>query len=198
MGCGCKLDTKAPKGCGSCPSKVAKRLSKCATYTITTKSPFDVGVATEHEVEGGNSREFLLLLSGRHHASEDEDKDSLPDWVGVGRRPCRVYRSVSTGDLLDLFQRRRNSDDPCKNTTSYKSLHPNAILHYNLVTGVARTSSVEILEVHTESDGRGPILAVHVRCLEPENEEDGSEQEDLPSRLFAVNVTIDHTKPFTH
>lgn len=191
MGCGCKLDTKAPKGCGSCPSRVAKQLKLCSTYTITTKSPFDIGVATED----GNNQEYLLLLSGRHHSSEDEDKDSLPDWVGVGRRPCRVYRSVSTGDLLDLFQRRRDHDDPCKNTTSYKSLNPNAVLHYNLVTGIAQTTAVEILEVHTESDGRGPILAVRVRCLEGE---EGSEQEDLPTSLFAVNVTIDHTKPFSH
>merc|ERR1711998_142820 len=79
-------------------SKKHKKEKKCRSYSFVTKNPYDVGITKS--LSGG---EFLVLLSGNHHATTDFDRDRLPDWIAIGERPCRQYKNLTTEELVEFW-----------------------------------------------------------------------------------------------
>lgn len=192
MSCGCK---KENNGCNGCGSKRGggdgNRSGKkhCKTYTLVTKNPYDVGVASITD-----NNEYILVLSGGHHSTSDFDGDELPDWIGVGERPCRTYQTLSTKDIVELFKRcREYCDQSCHNLTTYKTLCPNAFITYNLVNDLPKSAAVEILDAKLDEDDTGPLICFRVKLLE--NDDDRLILEELHTRMFRVNLTIDAVLP---
>ena len=167
-----------------CGNNVVKTSKHCRKYTIASRNPFDVGVVTAQD-----DGTYLVLLSGNYRGEVDVDADGLPDWVGLGERPCRKYRSLSTKNLVHLWNTvLNNCPYNCNEGVSYKTLCPNALLTYNLVNDDSNCCAVEVKSASIESDGRGNILSLTVKHL---NSEDGDSLDHIASRIFNVNVVID-------
>lgn len=187
MGCGCKSQS-CSTGCG-CKSGT-KHAKHCKTYIISTKNPFDVGVSSVSD-----NNEFTIILSGDNHSTTDFDGDRLPDWVGVGERPCRTYQTLTTKEVVELFKRCRGPcGDPCLNLTTYKTLCPNAFITYSLVNGLPQSAAVEILDARLDSDDRGPLLCFRAKMLH--NDDNRLVLDGLHTRMFRVNLIIDAVRPF--
>jgi hypothetical protein len=191
MGCGCKSNScgsSCGSGCGS--GSGSKHGKHCKTYTIATKNPFDVGVASISD-----NNEYIVVLTGDNHSTSDFDGDNLPDWVGVGERPGRTYQTLTTKELVELFKRHRGRcDDPCLNLTTYKTVCPNAFITFSLVNGLPQSAAVEILDARIDHDDRGPMLCFRVKILHPDD--DRLVLDGLHTRMFRVNLVIDAVKPF--
>ena len=194
MACGCNTNNR---GCNSCKtgcgcSSNRSHRKHCKTYTLVTKNPYDVGVASV-----ADNSEFIIILSGDRHSTSDYDNDHLPDWIGVGERPCRTYRTLSTSDIVELFKKCRGcGEDGCHNLTTYKTLCPNAFISYSLVNGLPQSAAVKILDAKLDQDDRGPLLCFRVKCLN--RDDDRLLLDGLHTRMFRVNFTIDAVLPLGH
>jgi len=171
---------------GCCGNKVVKH-KHCRKYTIASRNPFDVGIVS---AQGDGT--YLILLSGDYRGEVDVDQDGLPDWVGLGERPCRNYCSISTDKLVNLWNSTiKECSTYCNEHVSYKTLHPNALLNYNLVNDDSNCCAVEVTNATIESDGRGKILSLVVKPLASN---DGDDLDRLASRIYNINVVIDGLK----
>lgn len=188
-GCGCVYEEKmASCGCkyGNSHKKNHHKKEKCRAYSFVSKNPFDVGIAKQLE---GN--EYLVLLSGNHHSVSDYDHDKLPDFVGMGERPCRIYKTLTTEELVDIWHINRNcGDDPCYTKKSFKVCHPNGFLNYYLTNGTNRSQVVEINEATVDTSQRDPTLVLKVKILS--KGDDRLDLDGLYPRMFRVSLVVDH------
>ena len=160
----------------------------CATYSYVTKNPFDVGIA---KALGGD--EYLVLLSGNHHKSSDYDKDKLPDWIAMGERPCREYKTVETDELVQMWHMDYHpKEDPCLHKRSFDVCHPNGFINYYLSNGTNRSQVVEILEANVDTTQEDPTFVLKVKVLE--KGDDRLELDGLFPRMFRVSLVVDSRK----
>ena len=170
----------------------SKKKPTCRTYSYVTKNPFDVGVAKSLEED-----EFLVLLSGNNHSTTDFDGDKLPDWIGMGERPCREYKTIDTNELVEMWQLKCNpAEDYCCHRRSFDVCHPNGYINYYLTNGTNRSQVVEIIEANVDTTGDDETLVLRVRVLE--KGDDGLDLDGLSARMQRVSLVIDsridHTK----
>jgi len=177
--CGCDLTTPS---CGS--NKKNKKEKKCRTYSFVTKNPYDVGIT-----KSLSSGEFLVLLSGNHHATSDYDKDRLPDWIAIGERPCRQYKSLATEELVEYWGlKKKPCNDPCLHKTSFDVCHPNGYINYYTTDGYNRSQTVEITDATVDSSQDDHALVLKVKLL---NQDGGGPSLDgLFPRMFKVSLVM--------
>ena len=179
------------RNCG-CNGQKSKKKVACRTYSYVTKNPFDVGVAKQLQED-----EFLVLLSGNHHSTTDFDDDKLPDWIGMGERPCREYKTIETDELVEMWQLNcKSCDDYCCHRRSFDVCHPNGFINYYLTNGTNRSQVVEIQEASVDTTSDDATLVLKVRVLE--KGDDRLDLDGLSARMQRVSLVIDsridHTK----
>ena len=179
----CKSCLKQTK-CNTCNSCDDKPKSVCKKYSLACRNPFDVGSVTSSD-----NGEYIILLSGKTHLDADQDKDGLPDWIGIGERPCKKYTSISTNHLIKLWNTKRTCDSACLRNTTFKSINPNGFITYKLVDDQSKSTAIKILNASLETDGLGNSLKLVVKLLS--NESHHKDLNALPTHLFNVNLFID-------
>lgn len=182
-GCGCNTSCACTK---PSPPK-CKGNKKCKSYSFVTKNPFDVAIAKKLS-DNENDDEYLVLLSGNNHSLSDYDHDNLPDWVAMGERPCRVYKTVTTTELIDIWQLKNDSCN-CSRKASFDICHPNGYINYYLTNGTNRSQVVEIKDATVDTSQADPTLVLKVKLLQK-----GDSRLDLDGlypRMFRVSLVID-------
>ena len=178
-GCDCKVESK-PKKC------------KCRSYFYAAKNPFDVGIAKA--MSGG---EYLVLLSGNHHGTTDYDRDHLPDLIGIGERPCRHYRTLTTEEFVSLWKDPSNCHDVCMRKTSFRRVHPNGYLNFYTTDGINRSAMVEITDAKIEVANTGEsTLCLMVRLAS--NDDGRLELDGLDPHMFRVNLSVNPVQAPKH
>merc|ERR1711934_521051 len=185
-GCGCE---PPPCGCGypssGSGSKKSKKEKKCRTYSFVTKNPYDVGIT-----KSLSSGEFLVLLSGNHHATTDFDRDRLPDWIALGERPCRQYKSLSTEELVEYWTlKKKPCNDPCLHKTSFDICHPNGFINYYTTDGYNRSQAIEVTDATVDSSQQDHALVLKVKLLHQDGE--APSLDGLYPRMFKVSLVLD-------
>merc|ERR1711934_345134 len=185
-GCGCE---PPPCGCGypssGSGSKKHKKEKKCRSYSFVTKNPYDVGITKS--LSGG---EFLVLLSGNHHATSDFDKDRLPDWIAIGERPCRQYKNLTTEELVEFWGLKKKAcNDPCLHRTSFDVCHPNGYVNYYTTDGYNRSQPIEITDATVDTSQNDHALVLKVKLLHQDGE--GPQMDGLYPRMFKVALVLD-------
>lgn len=178
-GCDCTVKSK-PKKC------------KCRSYFYAVKNPYDVGIAKA--MSGG---EYLVLLSGNRHGTTDYDGDDLPDWIGVGERPCRHYRTLTTEEMVSLWKDPARCRDPCMRKTTFRQVHPNGYFNYYTTDGLNRSTMVEITDAKIEVANTGESTL----CLmvKPSSKDDERLDLDaLNSHMFRVNLSVNPVQAPKH
>jgi hypothetical protein len=184
-GCGCAYEDNFTS-CGCKSGKKHIKKEKCRAYSFVSKNPFDVGIAKQLE---GN--EYLVLLSGNHHSVSDYDHNKLPDFVGIGERPCRNYKTLTADELVNIWHiDKKYCDDPCFTKKSFKICHPNGFLNYYLTNGTNRSQVVEISEATIDTSQSDPALVLKVKILNKSDER--LDLDGLYPRMFRVSLVIDH------
>ncbi len=185
-GCGCTVTCGCSVSGHSSHKKERSKDEKCKSYSFVTKNPFDVGIAKQLDED-----EYLVLLTGNHHSVSDYDHDKLPDWVGMGERPCRIYKTVTTEELVDLWQLdHRSKHDPCYRKKSFDVCHPNGFINYYLTNGTNRSQVVEIKDATVDCSQGDPTLILKVKILN--KGDDRLDLDGLYPRMFRVSLVIDH------
>ena len=185
-GCGCE---PPPCGCtysnSGCGSKKHNKEKKCRSYSFVTKNPYDVGIT-----KSMSNGEFLVLLSGNHHATSDYDKDRLPDWIAIGERPCRQYKNLTTEELVELWGLKKKAcNDPCLHRTSFDVCHPNGYVNYYTTDGYNRSQPIEVTDATVDTSQNDHALVLKVKLLHQDGE--GPQMDGLYPRMFKVALVLD-------
>lgn len=185
-GCGCDITPSCGCPTPSCgQNKKHKKEKKCRTYSLVTKNPYDVGIT-----KSLSSGEFLVLLSGNHHATTDFDRDRLPDWIALGERPCRQYKSLTTEELVEYWTlKKKPCNDPCLHKTSFDICHPNGFINYYTTDGYNRSQAIEVTDATVDSSQRDHALVLKVRLLHQDGE--APNLDGLYPRMFKVSLVLD-------
>ena len=200
-GCGCQAVSscgcQAVSSCGYHSNGVHHGHSKekhCRAYNFVSKNPFDVGIAKQLDDVGD---EYLILLSGNHHSVSDYDHDNLPDWVAMGERPCRIYKTIATDELVSIWDHNGSCwDDPCYTKKSFKKCPPNGFLNFYLTNGTNRSQVVEIRDAKVDRSQADPTLVLKVKVLH--KGDDRLDLDGLFPRMFRVSLVIDHYGKLGH
>jgi hypothetical protein len=181
------------RDCGcDCSSKPKHKKCKCRSYFYAAKNPFDVGIS-KHMGDG----EYLVLLSGNRHGTTDFDGDQLPDWVGIGERPCRHYRTLTTEELVSLWKDPKKCYDKCMRRTTFRQVHPNGYFNFYTTDGLNRSAMVEIIDTKIEV----AITGESTLCMtvKPANNDDGRLVLDgLDPHMFRVNLSVNPVQAPKH
>lgn len=170
-------------GC-DCSNKPNHTKCRCKSYFYAAKNPFDVGIAKEM-----GDGEYLVLLSGNRHGTTDFDGDQLPDWIGIGERPCRHYRTLTTEELVSLWKDPSKGYDDCMRRTTFRQVHPNGYFNFYTTDGLNRSTMVEITDAKIEVATTGEsTLCVMVRIAN--NDDDRLVLDGLDSHMFRVNLSV--------